>query len=434
VYDYFVKKTSHTLIMAPKKKVQKKAIAIETSLEGKTISELKKLARQEGIDIKGLTKKADILVKIHSEQSKESKKEEIEIKPAKKPAAKKAAKKPAAKKTKKPAAKPTKKPAAKGKKPAKGKKVAKKTVVPKEEGEKDYSKMLLSSLKRECTKKGLDCKTAKTKAALIAMLTGEVLAKKVSPKKVTKKITKKVTKKVSPKKVSPKKKASPKKAKKAARCDDQEDYVECEDGSVCNAATGRCIKDTGVNRKKYPASITLKDGRKLIGSEESIEKIREIFGDQVEEVSKRCDDEDGVCEDDQVCDGDSGECTADSEDIRSKKRYELDVKGRKIIGTKATIEKLHKKLGGKVKSLDDEAKRLKELLAEEKEVSGEAAKLEEQISKRKKKSPKKKEVAVKPVEEKKKESPKPKESVKVEMEKQKIYDTFKRCLESLQAS
>lgn len=468
--------------MARKKQ---KTISIKTSLDDMTLSELKKLAKDEGIDLGGATKKSDILKAIHSAQSKKVKAEEIEIKPKKKVAKK--AKKSAAKKTKKPS---PKKPSPK-----------------KPEAEKDYSKMLVSALRRECTKRGIDCKEAKTKPELIALLSGKELPKKAEKKPVAKKVAKKP--KVSPKKgaeldyskmlvsalrreckkqgldcskakikadliailsgeskievekKSPAKKAkkspvkkakkSPAKktakgkktvTKKAARCDSKDDYVVCDDGSLCNTSTGRCVKDTAANRKKYPASVKLTDGRKIIGSVESIEKIKEILGDLVEEEEEtieieekkgRCDAEENyeVCEEDEVCDMEEGKCLkADAKEWK----YELLVEDRRIAGKKADVEKLQKLLGGEIIQLrkdEDEEARLKKLLEEGGE---EVSELEKEIKKKKERKEvkeRKEEKEVKVVE-KKKESPKPKESVKVELEKQKIYDTFMRCLETLQ--
>src|SRR5208282_4715868 len=181
----------------------------------------------------------------------------------------------------------------------------------------------------------------KTKAQMISLLKGEM---KKTPEKP--KTPKKSTKKGGRK---PKAKSSPKKtvAKKAKeRCDAEEDYLVCEDGSICNTATGRCIKDTAANRKKYPESITLQDGRKIIGSKASIEKLRELLGDQVVEEEpteivirkkvRKCDQaEDYVeCDEDDVCDADLHECVKDSKEARSGKNYELQVEGRKIIGKK----------------------------------------------------------------------------------------------------
>lgn len=79
---------------------------------------------------------------------------------------------------------------------------------------------------------------------------------------------------VSPKRVSPKKKA----ARRAAKCTDKEDPLECPDDKVCSATSGRCIGRTNLD-KKWKLRI---DGRLIVGTEKVIRDLRDVLGGEIE--------------------------------------------------------------------------------------------------------------------------------------------------------
>ena len=83
---------------------------------------------------------------------------------------------------------------------------------------------------------------------------------------------------------SPKKAPSPaKKAakKKASRCDDKDDYVKCDDDQLCSSVSGRCVKDSAVNRKGKKVLIT-GDGRKIAGEEKVLKELQKVLGGKIE--------------------------------------------------------------------------------------------------------------------------------------------------------
>lgn len=110
-------------------------------------------------------------------------------------------------------------------------------------------------------------------------------AKKTAAKKA---VTKKVTAKKSPVKKSPVKKAkTAKKAvakkspvKKAKTCVDKEDPLICDEGQICSAPSGRCVKDTKINRhgSKNDKAELLVDGRVIVGTVSTIQKLEKILG------------------------------------------------------------------------------------------------------------------------------------------------------------
>lgn len=79
--------------------------------------------------------------------------------------------------------------------------------------------------------------------------------------------------KPTPKRRSPKRKASPKKT--LLNCQER----DCGTGKVCNAKTGRCVKDTPAQRKKnYTLQV---NGRTIVGNKSDIEKLQGILGGRI---------------------------------------------------------------------------------------------------------------------------------------------------------
>jgi len=90
----------------------------------------------------------------------------------------------------------------------------------------------------------------------------------------------------SPKKAPSPRPASPPKPKKAAkkkasRCDDKDDYVKCDDDQLCSSVSGRCVKDSAVNRKGKKVLIT-GDGRKIAGEEKVLKELQKVLGGKIE--------------------------------------------------------------------------------------------------------------------------------------------------------
>ena len=179
-----------------------------------------------------------------------------------------------------------------------------------------------------------------------------------------------------PPKESPKRATKKRKPKRQPRCDDENDYLECEDGSVCDASSGRCESDSSSFRKGKRELVT-GDGRIIIGNEETLITLQGILG---------------------------GELTP--------------------------VEKKKKKISSRPKPGPKES--LEELLTEEEEaeaVEMERLLLEMQELKKGTAEPSPKRSAKKSA---KRVSPK-KIETSIDLKKQEIYDTFQKCLESLKA-
>lgn len=206
------------------------------------------------------------------------------------------------------------------------------------------------------------------------------------------------TKKASPPKV--KKTAGAKKAKKAKKtCYDVEDPTLCDEGDVCNAASGRCVKSTGPAAKgKWRLEV---DGRIIVGDEETLTKLQETLGGELTEpaAAKRgrppkteepvkskttkvkktkvvktkqeppktgkvkktktkartCYDlEDPIeCGLEDICNAATGKCVRDTAQAR-KNMWKLIVDGRIIVGARDTLLPLQKALGGDISKADEE--------------------------------------------------------------------------------
>lgn len=422
--------------MVAKKKL---VVQVNEDLSEMSVVELKAMCRDLGLSGCSSAKKADLIRMIMGAQRTEEKEftvggdEDSEEKPKKKVA-----------KSVKKAKSPVKKVAKKAKSPAKKKAPVKKAKSPmKKTG--GYSTMLLSELKKECKSRGMTVAECNLKKAdLIALLQESEGAKKEktpvkkekSPVKKVAKKTKSPVKKVAKKAKSPVKKAAKKSpVKKAARCDDKEDPLQCKDGSLCSATSGKCLKDT-VGNRKGKAELRV-DGRVIVGTAETISNLQKILGGEIVGAKKA-----------------SSPVKKTKSPVRS--RSDSPVK-KSPIKKKTPIKKAKspvrkssspvkrkspvKKAKSPVKKASSPAKktktpvsarrnaspkdvkgiekRLEELLAEDMQDEGEITRLQAKLKALKGKK------AASPISAKK--------AGKVEMKKQEIYDTFKKCLESLKA-
>ncbi len=207
-----------------------------------------------------------------------------------------------------------------------------------------------------------------------------------------------------------KKKTPPKKStKKTKKCTDKEDWLECDKGQICSAPSGKCIKDTKVNRHgaKNDKYQLLVDGRTIVGTEKTIKNLHKILGGQIKtgksvsppkkksaspgrsaspvkrkstsprksssprrsstsprkstppkkkspaKKTKKCTDVTDwlECDKGQICSAPSGKCVKDTKINRhgsKNDKVELSVDGRTIVGTAKTIQSLQKILGGKI--------------------------------------------------------------------------------------
>jgi SAP domain len=289
----------------PKKKVAK-AVALSPpryNYAKMTLPELKKECRKRQLkdskrkcpniskkDLVELLKLWDGLdlpevVASDSSSASDSSEEESPVKTVKKAATKKAVAKKVTKK---------KSPVKKVVKKTTTKKVAKAVAL--SPPRYNYAKMTLPELKKECRKRQLkDPKTRKcpniSKTRMVALLKlwdgmdlPEVVtsdsSEEESSVKIVRKTTKKtVTKKKSPVKKTTKKKVSAKKASAKKRCDDEEDYEECDEDKVCSATSGKCVKDTKAARKGK-AELHV-DGRVIIGTDKVIKDLQKVLGGKI---------------------------------------------------------------------------------------------------------------------------------------------------------
>jgi len=236
--------------------------------------------------------------------------------------------------------------------------------------------------------------------------------KKVSPKKkVMKKKSpvKKVVKKKSPvKKPSPVKKVT-KKAPK--RCDAKEDPLECDEGDLCSATSGKCMKDTPAVRKgKSELHV---DGRIIVGTAETIDSLQKILGGEVKRAGAKAEKVKKVSS---VKKTPTPKKRSSSPKRKSSTPKRTPSPVRKASSVKKAPSAPKRASPKDVKGLE---RRLEELLAEDMQDEIEISKIQAKLK------------ALKG-----KKAPSPvagKRAGKVEMKKQEIYDTFKKCLESLKA-
>ena len=450
----------------------KKTLTVTKSLQGNTKSELlkegKTLGLFEGITGKKLAaiSKDEMIRQIIDAQALASKEEEIVIGEKPKTATKVARKKV-----------------------VKRGKVAKKAVVPKK-ASSDYQDKAVSTLLKLCKERGIaGCvgKKSMLKKNLVPLLEAwddehpeglkKVVVKKASVKKAP---AKKAAVKKAPAKKAVVKKAPVKKAVVVRE--------DCTEDQVLVLETGKCIKKTksgapygeATLKKKYGDDYVYDDELRVVGRKAEVDSYRsEMSGDA------RCDDEEDAleCDEGDVCSADTGKCVTDTAAVR-KGTSELKVADRIIIGDAATIKKLQGILGGTItspvkpkaqpkvlkkvvakkvvkktspKEMEDLGARLDDLLSEEGDAS-DIADIRKRIQKekeekkkplpvppakkkplpvpKKKVSPKKKTPTPQKKTSPKKKTPTPKKPVtgfKTELKKQEIYETFQKCLASLQA-
>jgi hypothetical protein len=92
---------------------------------------------------------------------------------------------------------------------------------------------------------------------------------------------------VSPRKSSPK--ASPKKPtggkKKKATCYDKTGYNNCDPGTICSTASGKCVADKPLNRKgKWELRV---DDRVIVGTEDVIKDLNKILGGTIRKADEK---------------------------------------------------------------------------------------------------------------------------------------------------
>lgn len=295
--------------MPAKKKAAAKKVEADDSikaLQGKKVPMLRKMCRDLGIeDCTGL--KADLITQILDAQALASEEVEIVIKKPKatrksvvkpveliidvdedeEPAPKKKVvkKKTPVKKT--PAKKVVKKKSPVKKTPVK--KVVKKTPVKKTPVKKVvkkkvpvktasvYSKKTVVALRALCKRRDIDAdKCALVRDELIAVLEeyDALHADDVDSPKVVKS---KVVKKKTPVKKVVKKKTPVKKVKKVARCDDVEDPLECDEGTICSAKIGKCVDEA---KGKFSYKLVI-DDRSIFGTKATITKLQSFLGGDI---------------------------------------------------------------------------------------------------------------------------------------------------------
>lgn len=241
------------------------------SLNKKTVATLKALCKKMGVKCAG-TKAQHIDALLMAEAAKEGIKE-VKI-PTKNPTKK--SKSPVRGRSKSPK-KPTKKVVKKSKSPARKSKSPKKPTKKVARKSKSPARGRSKSPKKS-TKKSTKSKSPKKMSPeFIIEIPTTSPTKKKSPKPIKKSPVKgrkspvKSTKKTATKK-------SP--VKKAKTCVDKEDPLLCGEDQICSAPSGRCIKDTKVNRhgSKNDKAELLVDGRVIVGTVATITKLEQILG------------------------------------------------------------------------------------------------------------------------------------------------------------
>ena len=81
-------------------------------------------------------------------------------------------------------------------------------------------------------------------------------------------------------------KPSPRKKLAPLRCDDRYNYLECDNGYVCNSGSGECIKDSLSTRENKTVLIT-DDGRTIIGEEKNIRALHKVLGGTIQEKESK---------------------------------------------------------------------------------------------------------------------------------------------------
>lgn len=287
--------------------------------------------------------------------------------------------------------------------------------------------------------------------------TGRVI--KISP--VKQKTPKKASpKKESPKKTSPVKLKTPKKSSKAAKFCAVKGKNTCEDDKpICRVTDGKCIKKSkngeprGIKtlKKELGDDYYFDEKSGLIGKKEDVlrhlklqrkassEPSKEVSKSPVKvdkvEKSKKVSPKCGTvsmkgvegykkCKDTEVCDIFTGQCEEPTEKLMSGK-ISLIVDGRTIIGDKATIEKLHKSIGGTV-SLTGKKEKTKTPKAKKVVIDEKTDLMSIEPPKASPKKPKAKASPAKPKPVRTGTS-----SSSVMESREKIYETFTKCLSEI---
>jgi len=175
-------------------------------------------------------------------------------------------------------------------------------------------------------------------------------------------------------------------------CYDDNGKYACADDEFCNATDRSCVKSTKAGKpwgqptleKKFGSDFTFDQSHRLIGRKEDVAAhiaLLKKLGSSAKAtkatkatpaakaskskgtpkaskaskasaaVEKALKCQDTVCADGQSCNADTGRCKKFTDKDR-KGKYQLEVEGRVIIGSKASIEKLRDILGGEVSKAD----------------------------------------------------------------------------------
>jgi len=231
------------------------------------------------------------------------------------------------------------------------------------------------------------------------------------------------------KSVVKKKSKSPKvvkaKGKKAKRCDDPVDYVDCSSNQVCNANTGKCRKDTKTARKgQYELSVM---GRTIVGRKEAILKLQETLGGIIRSADspKEPKGKEKMTEQEEI---EIEEIEHEDEEKAKKLEKEMEKKKEKERRDALKLEeerkeKYERELAEKAKKKEiediedegDDTEVDEEPVVVKPKVKGKRGRRQKQIGK---------EDLTKIEEEKRPSS-------KVDIARQEVYDSFRRCIESI---
>ena len=223
------------------------------------------------------------------------------------------------------------------------------------ESKKDFDKMKVDELKKYMKKEKIKLPSygsGKNEAVLKSDLIREIMDH-ISRKSEVEYIE--IPSSKSPKKSSPR--ISP---VFEYKCGDKKNSCSPK---ACSVKTGECIPvlKTGKlhkssekkQREVYGEDYYFDEKTGLIGPKEDIEKHIQSWKE--EESEQRCDSKENPksCGQDELCDSSTGDCIDDNDQNR-KDKYILDTNGRLIVGSKYTIEKLQKILGGDISPAEEE--------------------------------------------------------------------------------
>ena len=113
-------------------------------------------------------------------------------------------------------------------------------------------------------------------------LPGEASPKKGAGKKKKASPKKSPSTKPKPPKKSPKPKKTPK--KKAKRCDAKDDWLDCDEGQVCSAKSGKCVK----GKPAKGMWVLVIEGRpSIVGEESVIKELQRVMGGKAQKAGEK---------------------------------------------------------------------------------------------------------------------------------------------------